>query len=98
MNWYSTAAGDTADDREDDEHPELLERITPREQGARRGCEAGFTDVLSIGMLMRWMSVSTRPIETPAKPAENFQWKIAAIVTVRNAVITISATITAARL
>ena len=47
-------------------------RATPR-------LRAGFTDVLSIGMLMRWMSVSTRPIETPANPAENFQWKIAAI-------------------
>ncbi len=59
---------------------------------------AGFTDVLSTGMLMRWMRVSTRPMETPAKPAENLRWKMAAIVTVRNAVMTISVMITDARL
>jgi hypothetical protein len=30
---------------------------------------AGFTDVLVTGMLIRWISVSARPIARPAKPA-----------------------------
>ena len=33
---------------------------------------AGFTDVLVTGMLIKWMSVSPRPIAMPAKPAGAF--------------------------
>ena len=35
--------------------------------GAR--LRAGFTEVLSTGMLMRWMSVSARPMASGARPA-----------------------------
>ena len=30
---------------------------------------AGFTDVLSTGMLIRWISVKAKPIAMPANPA-----------------------------
>ena len=35
--------------------------------GAR--LRAGFTDVLSTGMLIRWMSVRARPMASGARPA-----------------------------
>ena len=53
---------------------------------------AGFTDVFVTGMLIRWISVSARPIAMPAKPA-GARRCVAPRITMRNMnVMTISQT------
>ena len=53
---------------------------------------AGFTDVFVIGMLIRWISVSARPIAIGAKPF-GARWSVDPRITTRkNAVSTTSAT------
>ncbi len=41
--------------------PSALKKATPVER-------AGFTEVLEIGIEIRWISVSVNPIDSPAKP------------------------------
>ena len=56
-----------ADQREDDERPQLLERLGVGLGEQRRAprLRAGLTDVLSTGIEMRWMRVSVRPATRP---------------------------------
>jgi len=59
---------------------------------------AGFTEVLVIGMLMRWISVRPRPIAIGAKPAGAFPW-VEPMMMKRNIIVrTSSATRQEARL
>ena len=44
---------------------------------------AGFTDVFVTGMLIRWISVSARPIARPAKPGDA-RLCVAPRITIRN--------------
>ncbi len=55
---------------------------------------AGFTDVLSIGIVMRWMSVSISPIASPVKPAGIDLRLVLAMTNTKSAVKTISTRIT----
>ena len=59
---------------------------------------AGFTDVLSTGIVMRWITVSMRPIVTPVKPGYIDLRLVLAITNTNNAVKTISPSITAGSL
>src|SRR4051794_601575 len=52
---------DAADQRRHPEHPQLLKRLPPW-INAGPVLRAGLTLVLVIGMLIRWISVSPRPM------------------------------------
>ena len=59
---------------------------TPRSTRLR----AGFTDVLSIGIVIRWIRVSIRPTVRPVKPTVIDRRLVLAITNTNNAVNTIS--------
>ena len=59
---------------------------------------AGFTDVLSTGIVIRWISVSIRPTATPVKPGDIDLRLVLAITNTNSAVNTISVRITAGSL
>ena len=71
-----------ADDGRHPEEPELLERPAADEK-RRPVLRAGFTEVLVTGMLIRWMSVSARPIARPANPTGARLWVVPRM-TIRN--------------
>ena len=56
------------DQRSDDEQPDVRERARRRRTAPGPSERAGFTDVPSSGMPIRWTAVSARPIARPAKP------------------------------
>ena len=51
---------------------------------------AGFTEVLSTGMVMRWMTVSMRPTAMPVKPGGIDRRLVLAMTKMKSAVKTIS--------
>ena len=53
---------------------------------------AGLTDVLSMGMEMRWMTVSVRPATSPPKPGANLRVVVNSTTTTSSAVRMTSAT------
>lgn len=91
-------ADQSAGKREHDEHPELLERPAADEHG--RGQTArrvhGSVGELVTGMLMRWISVSVRPMARGAKPAGARRSVTPAITSRKTAVSTSSTTMAAA--
>ncbi len=58
---------------------------------------AGFTEVLSTGMEMRWMRVKVRPATTPPMPGANLRVVVKRTTMTRIPVSTTSATIVAPR-
>ena len=56
---------------------------------------AGLTEVLSIGIVIMWMSASIRPIGMPANPAMADAWVVPTITRMKSAVNTTSMMTTA---
>ena len=54
-------------EREDDEHPQLRQASHPPKTAVPM-LRAGFTDVLSTGMVARWIIASVSPTARPPKP------------------------------
>ena len=87
-------ADEPTDDREHDEHPELLPApARPKTTVAK--LRAGFTDVLSIGIVTMWISASMSPIGMPVKPASADLRVVPAITRMNSAVNTTSVMTTA---
>ena len=83
-------------DRRDPEQPKLLHRPSPTNT-ATPVLRAGFTDVLVTGMLIRWISVSPRPIASGANPC-GARLSVAPRMMIRNIIVmTISHTSAARR-
>ena len=70
-------------------------RAQPRWNTAVAIDRAGFTDVLSIGIEMRWMSVSASPTTTPVIPGAMDFRDVLAMMKMNTPVNTISAMIAA---
>ncbi len=68
----------------------------PRTNRAGARLRAGFTEVLSTGMLMRWIRVSVRPMASGASALGARGWVAPWMISTKKNVITISVTITAA--
>ena len=71
--------------------PSPLKKATPVER-------AGFTEVFEIGIEIRWIRVSDRPIARPAKPIGARPWVAPRMMITKNAVRITSARATAPRL